>query len=188
VKIDNKLNLIIPVYDEDMKTIVAYVHSTPIDAGVWDKYWEPMSIAFTRIMAGGHGAVGGPRIADKMLRKVAQELGVWEGIGGVENGLIEEIKRRTLVLAPRESGGWEQLPFHEACKTILCQEDGEEIQGALVFFTLVSWGNRRGARKQMLEIAMELWGARVESLSYTEFRDSLPTLIVTANTGVTAAA
>lgn len=188
MRLDNKLNLIIPVYDDDMKNVVAHVHSTPISADVWDKYWEPMSIAFTRIMAGGHGSVGGPRIADKMLRKVAQELGVWEGMAGVENGLVEEIRRLTMVLAPAKTGGWSQIPFHEARKTILNPEDSAEIEGALIFFSLVSWGNRRGVRKQMLDIAMELWGARVESLSFTDFRDSLPTSTATASTGATAAA
>lgn len=188
MKIDKKLNLVIPVYGEDEKTPRVYVHSTPVDTDIWEKYWEPVSLAFTRIMEGGHGRIGGPRIADKMLRKVSMELGVWDTPEGVERGLVAEIHRRTLVLAPGNKG-WETVPFEEARKRgILDPQDAAEIEGALCFFCLVSLMHRRTIRREMLDIAMQLWGAQIESLGSTEFTNSLPTSIAGASTGVTAAA
>lgn len=188
MRIDKKLNLVIPVYGDDEKTPRVYVHSTPVGTDIWEKYWEPVSLAFTRVMTGGHGSVGGPRIADKMLRKVAMELGVWDTPDGVERGLIAEIHRLTLVLAPADKG-WETIPFDEAKKrAVLSPEDAAEIEGALCFFCLIYLMHRKSIRQQMLEVAMQLWGAQIESLGSTEFTNSLPTSTEGASTGATVAA
>lgn len=187
MKIDKRLHLIIPVYGEDGKVPRMYAHSTPVGYDIWEKYWEPLSVTFTRVMGGGHGIMGGPRIADKMLRKTATELGVWDGPEGVQSGLVAEIHRLTNVLAPGKNG-WETIPFDEAKKGRLEAEDAAEIEGCLVFFTLIVLVNRRTVRRQMLEAAMELWGARIESLNCTEFTTSLATSTEDANSGATAAA
>lgn len=188
VKIDKKLNLVIPVAEEDdEKKIKAYVHSTPVSSEVWEKYWNPMGVAFTRIMTAGHGRVSGPRIADKMLRQVATEMDMWEGPTGVNAGLISEIHRLTNVLSIGKNG-WEMIPFYEARKTILDSEEAAEIEAAIIFFTLVWYGHRRNIRKQMLVISMNLWGAQIESSSCTEYMTSLQKSTARESSGATAAA
>ena len=39
MKIDKKLNLIVPVYGDDEKTIRCYVHSTPISRETFERYF-----------------------------------------------------------------------------------------------------------------------------------------------------
>lgn len=187
MKIDRHLNLVIPILDEAGKP-VAYVHSTPLATRIWDMYWEPLSMAFTRIMTQGHGSVGGPRIADKMLQRVATELGVWDTPAGVKLGVVAEIERSTSLLQVG-ARGWEMVPFFDAKKSKLIEEDDvAEIEAALVFFTLVWFGHRKQVRGQMLEIAMSLWGAQIESSSCTEFLSSLTTLTQAAASGEKTAA
>lgn len=186
MRIDKKLNLIIPITDENDNT-VAYVHSTPISSDVFDTYFLPIAKAFSSIYSEGLGFAGGPRIADKMLRKVSQELGVWEGPTGVQNGLIAEIHRLTNVLAVGKNG-WEMLPYHVAKKTVLNADDAAEIDAALVFFGLGSVMFRRAQVADLVGGAMKLWGAQIESLSCTEYMNSLRTSTAGASSGVMAVA
>lgn len=187
MRIDKKLNLVVPIYDEEGKVPRFYVHSTPVGTDIWEKYWEPISLAFTRVMGGGHGIMGGPRIADKMLCKVAKDMGLWDGPEGIERGLMAEIYRLTNVVAPRDKG-WETIPYEEAKRTLIEPEDANEIEGALVFFTLISLMNRRTIRREMLDSAMGLWGAQIVLWDCTAFINSLAISTGSENSGATVGA
>src|SRR5271154_5947554 len=111
MRLDRKLNLIIPIVRDDKSNI--FVHSTPLSSEVFDTYFLVIAKTFSAIYAEGLGIIAGPRVADKMLRKVAKDMGVWDTKGGVQDGLIAEMHRLTNVVCAGKRG-WEALPFADA--------------------------------------------------------------------------
>jgi hypothetical protein len=185
MRIDRKLNLVIPIVRSDGVEI--YTHSTPIGADIFDKYFLVIAKTFTAIYTEGLGAIGGPRIADKMLKRVAEQLGVWDTPDGVERGLVNEMRRLTNVVFPGNRG-WDSLMFDDAVKNGAMDEaDAVEVLASLTFFTVASCMHKRGDLQAVLSGGMSIWGARIESSSCTEFMRSLPTSIVAASSGGKAA-
>lgn len=183
MRIDKRLYLIIPVTRADGSEI--FVHSSPISSDLFDKYYLPIAKTFSAMYSQGLGALAGPRIADKLLRQMSQDLGVWDTQDGVQNGLLAEIHRLTNVLMPGKQG-WVTVPFYDAKRQKqLDAEDCAEVEAAVVFFIVASAMHHRSHLLGLLEGAMSLWGAEVKSLTCTEFRNSLPTSTKGASTGET---
>ena len=183
MKLDRQLNLVIPIYGEDEKTVLCHVHSTPISREVFERYFVPIGQTFSQIFSLGFGQAGGPRVAMLLLKRIAQKMEVWEGPEGVEAGLVAEIRRLTVVLALID-GAWRQVPLHVAVERgILDEEDRGEVENAIVFFIAVSAMLRRKERREMLDEALNLWGARTSSSTSTEFAASLPTSTATGSSG-----
>lgn len=179
VKIDRKLNLVVPI-ESDGKII--YVHSMPVSKQVFESNFLVMAKTFSRIHSEGLGAIGGPRIAAFMLKQVATDMGE-EAAEAVEKGLMNEIRRLTNVVMIGASG-WETVPFVEAvAKKLISEEDVAEVENAMVFFTVASAMYRREQRQVMLTGAARLWGAQIESLNCTEFATSLRTLTQVESSG-----
>lgn len=186
LKIDRKLNLVLPVDRTAGGTI--YVYSIPISAETFEAYASVIALAWSRLTGGGYTLASGMRIAKIILKKAAVEQGVWEGPDGVENGLIVEMHRLTSVLAPVDRG-WSTLQLDDAIKMgVIEAEDVEEVQNVLVFFTLAYSMVRKTHRQAMLESALNVWDARVVSSSITEFVGGLPTSTPAASTGEKAPA
>lgn len=186
MRVSRSLHLVIPVTRADGTEI--YVHSTPISADVFETHFLVLSKTFAAIYGEGLGAIAGPRVANKLLKKIAKDLGTWDGPGGVERSLMAEIRRLTNVLAPGQRG-WETYPFDDAVtKGVLDREDGDEIEAAASFFTVASCMHRRADLKEILDGSMKLWGARTESLNCSEFMSSLQTSTAGASSGVRAVA
>jgi len=112
VNLNKKLNLVIPVERDGG---LVYVHSMPISREVFERYFMTIAKTFGRIMVEGLARTS-PRIAMLMLRKTAQDDGNWTGTGGVELGLVSEIRRLTSVLLPIQTGGWGQISWHDAVR------------------------------------------------------------------------
>lgn len=208
MKIDKRLNLIVPVYgdpvpvvdekgapvlgeDRQPKTttpVVAHVHSTPISEEMVDRYFMVLGQTYAAIFSRGLGIAGGPAIAMRLLRQIAMETGVWEdhdGQVGVKNGLVEEIRRLTSVVVPGPAGsGWQQVPLQVAVDGgSLSSEDRTEVENAIAFFIAASAVLNRSMRRPMLEAAAELWGAHVSSSTSTELVSSLGTSTATGSSG-----
>lgn len=190
MKIDRRLNLVIPIEDEDGK--LCFAHSTPISAETFDVYFREISKTFSQLYADGLGMLGGPRVADKMLREIAKEMGTWADDPakkriGVERGLMAEIRRLTNILAPGEKG-WELTQLDLAVKDeIISPADAQEIEAAACFFTVCSASHRRATLKDLVDVPLQLLGAQSTYSSCTEFRSSLPTLTADENSGAAAA-
>lgn len=186
MKLNRALNLVIQVERDDGVTV--YVHAQPIGREVFETYALPLAKTFAAIVAQGLGTVAGPRVAALVLKEIAAEMGRWEGPGGVEQGLMPEIRRLANVVAPGEKG-WTTLPLEDALRAeMLGEDDASEVLNALVFFTLSSRMNRRADLPAVLSAMELLWGAQTSSLDCTAFANSLPTSKETANSGATAAA
>ncbi len=207
MKIDKRLNLIVPIYGDAVAVldakgapvfddqrqpkmttpVVAHVHSQPLSEEVVDLHFMTLAQTYSAIFSRGLGMVGGPAIAMRLLRTIAMENGVWEdsnGQVGVKNGLVEEIRRLTTVVVPNPTGGWQQVPLQVAVDGgNLSTEDRTEVENAIVFFIAASAVLNRSMRRPMLEAAAELWGAHVSSSTSTELASSLGTSTVTGSSG-----
>ena len=181
LRIDRKLNLVIPIDRDDGARI--YIHSTPISLAVFEAHYLVMAKTFAAIYNEGLGVTAGPRVAAMTMKKIAENLGVWAGEGGVESSLVNEMKRLTNVLAPG-ANGWDTVPYSEAVKRgIIDEDEASEVENALAFFTVAYRLHRKTEREAILNGASRLWGGEISSLPFTEFRNSLPTSTPAANTG-----
>jgi hypothetical protein len=182
MRIDKRLNLIIPVETENGRF---YVHSTPLSRDVFERYFLVISKTFAAIHAEGLGSFGGPRVAYLMLKKIAIDSGCWEGLGGVENGLLSEIKRLSTVIAPTESG-YRQMPIESAINGELFNDDDvDDIMGYAVFFICVSAMHKRELVAGTMAIVNSLWSTETSLLSCMEYLNLLPTSIAIDNSGET---
>ena len=191
--INKKLNLVVPLYfdveDPDEKPY-AYVHSRPIDAEVFDKYFRVLRATWSQINTDGDLRYGGAQMAFRYLRVIAEAMpsktpGVnfWEAPDGVEAGLVKEMLQRTNVLCIG-ANGWETVTFKTALdQSRITAEEAGEVQAALTFFTLASVMNRRSVAQMILTMCLRPWGASVTSLNATEYRNTLPTSTADENTG-----
>jgi hypothetical protein len=189
MRIDKRLHLVIPIYaDEEGGDIVAHVHSSPISEAVIDRYFMVLGQTYSAIFSQGLGLAGGPPHAMRVLKAIATERGKWHddsktGEVGVENGLVEEMRRLTMVEAMKD-GKWVDMPLAVAvAQGVLSPDDKTEVENAIAFFTAASATLGRAQRAGMLRAAAELWGAEISSLSFTEWRSSLKTSTPAGNTG-----
>jgi hypothetical protein len=171
VKIDRRLNLVIPIEREDEPTI--YVHSMPLSREVFERYFLVISKAFSAIYAEGLSIIAGPRIAAMLIRKIAEDAGV---LDDVTQGLLMEIKRLTNVMALTPEG-WTMTPLQNAeDRGLLDEDEVSEVEGVICFFMLASAMHKKAELRGILEKAASLWGAELSSLSAMEHVKSLPTL------------
>jgi hypothetical protein len=185
VTIDRNVNLVIPIYGDDGDTVVAWVHSVPIGREVFDAYYRVIGRVYAAIHGDSIDALGptaGPKMAALLLRDEARRMGVWEGPAGVENGLVNEIKRLTNVAAPGPKG-WETMPYGDAIRLKkIDPDDAGEVDNAIVFFTVGWWVYPKSKRSLALTGAARLWSGHSTSLSVTEFAAGSPTSTPVENT------
>lgn len=177
MKIDDNLNIVLPLV-EGTPDIDAF-HS-PIDRPVFEANYR--LLAATRAALGSKGShyqlITGPQIAAMTLReegrKDAVENGDPKGDGGAA-AFIAELKRRTLVLCPSESG-WERLPVDTAIsRDMIDAEDWEDGLSHLVFFTCHWWLAKKSERPTIREAMGDLLGMSFTSSNATAYCDSSPT-------------
>lgn len=108
MKINEKLHLVMPVYDEDGKTC-AWVHSAPVSREVFEAHFLLISKTFSAIHAEGLGDIAGPRVAGLIMKRIAERGKDEEA----EASLRNEIRRLTNV-SMRTKTGWDMVPFQEA--------------------------------------------------------------------------
>lgn len=197
MRISRDLSLVVPVTDGTVETevdgqkvvednIVAYVYAMPVSQEVFEVHYRVLAKTFNDIYSGGLSITAGPRVAALLLKDIAVSMGRWEGPGGVEQGLMQEIRRLASVVVPGPAG-WDTVTFQEAVqKSILSTDDVSEVENALTFFTVASRMHLRAERATVLNGAANLWGAQISSLSFTEFLNSLQTSTRAASTGARA--
>jgi hypothetical protein len=190
MRISKQLNLVVPLNRGDEPKV--YVHATPISVETFETFYSVIAKTFTQIYSGGYGTIGGPRVADKVMRDVAIRDGVWEtkdAIPGVKDGLIGEIRRRANVLAMTPKGEWEQVPYDSARSNgLLDQDEVLFLEGTLCFFTVLWWMHTPDQRLLMLQSATSLLDARIESSTCTDYRNYLSTSTTVGNSGAKVAA
>jgi hypothetical protein len=183
LQIDRKLNLVIPLRREDAG-ITIYVHSMPISRVIFEENFLLISRAFSMMHAAGLGQFAGPRVAAMIIKRVAVELGTWEGDGGVGNALMNEIRRLTNVIVPIEGQGWQTKPFQDAISAgFLSEDEVSEVENAICFFTLASVMHLRRQVAGILALGEDLWETSTTLLNVTEYKNSLLTTKPEDNSG-----
>ena len=177
VTIDKELNIVFPIREEK-----AWVHAMPISYDVYRSYFLPISRTY-EVIHGNNLHMTGPRIAALTLEKVSIDSGVWSGPDGVQNGLMNEIKRLANVLMPVATGGWEMVPLQSAILNgTLTKREVSEIEGRIVFFTVVSATQLMEKQESHLAL-MWPYDVRTTLLNVTEYQASLQTSTTSENTG-----
>jgi hypothetical protein len=182
MRLDARLNLVIPVTQDDGTTI--FIHSAPISREVFETYFLVISKTFSEIYTEGLNIVAGPRVAKMMLRKVATQMGdgVWED---VQFGLIQEIRRLTNIAVPG-ANGWTQLPFHLALERRLLDEEAAwEAENTIVFFTVSYLMHKRPVMAAVMQRMNDLWGMQTTSSNVTAYIGSLTTSTAPESSGET---
>lgn len=180
MKIDNKLNLIVPVDTAEGEETTIYFHHTPILKETFNRYHFAMAAAFNKLLS-NNLQVMGPKIAALTLEEVSKDLDQWRDnldrkFIGIENGLIGEIKRLTNVIAYTPQG-WQPIPVADAIsRSMVEEEDWQEASQRIVFFTLVSNMVTKKIRAALLEIMHESWNTQCASSSCSAWASSLPML------------
>ena len=189
MRIDKRLHLVIPIYEDDEGTkIVGWVHSTPLAENIVDRYFMILGQTYSAIFSQGLGMAAGPGHALRVLRHIATTQNIWGDNPttkeiGVERGLVEEMRRLTMVAA-EANGKWTQLPLGVALdQKVISAEDKAEVENAIVFFTVAYATLNRAQRLEMVMAAADLWGARITSSDFTEWMSSLKTSTGTASSG-----
>lgn len=167
-RINNRLNVVIPV---DFAQGSGWVHCVPVSRDVFEQYFDVFARALTDTYASGAQLMSA-RIAYLQLRRTAQRMGVWDTEGGVEKGLLPEIRRLTNIIIP----GQPAMMMGKALRDgVINEEDVDELMGPVIFFTLAYWVNRKQDLPEILQVVGRVWGLQTTSLNCTEYADSLPT-------------
>jgi hypothetical protein len=163
MKLDKNLNIVQPI-ETDTGTV--YVHSSPIRRETFKEFFLPLSKTLNAIYAEGLRTITGPRIAGLMLREIGGE-----GI----TPLLNEIYRLTNVSALTPDG-WQSVGLADAvAQKYLTEDEVEEAEGFIVFFTCVWHVHRKAEISTMLQPLQAVWDVETTLLSATEYRASLPT-------------
>lgn len=180
---DKSLNLVIPVERDDGTTV--YVHSTPLSRETFDKFFLVIAKTFSAIYTQGLGPIAGPRVAAKMLKSVAADMGDKQA-ALVESELMSEMRRLSNVIAPSDRG-WAPVPLHEAiARGLMDANDADEVENAVAFFMLASAMHKKKDAQAVLTEASKLWSAQITSSNSTAFAASLPTSTPAGSTGARA--
>lgn len=181
--LNKRLNLVVPLQLGDGKQV--FVHSTPITRETFEVYFLIMGKTLSAIYRNNLSVNFGPRMAAMMLQKEAEEAGEWEG---VRTGLMMDIRQRSNLVMPTDKG-WTTVPLQDAIdRHVLDADEVSEVEGQIVFFTLVSAIHQKRDVPRILEAATEFYGSQLTLSDCTAFVRSLPISTATDSTGETAKA
>lgn len=171
--INHNLNLVMTVErGEDEPPL--YVHSVPVSNEVFETYWRVLNQTYVEMAA--TSLQTGIKIAALALRNIAQEQGIWTKMGeqpGVQNGLVEEMRRLTNVVVPTDNG-WSTLPLSVAVKQgHVDAETAKEVDNITTFFTVAWHMFPRLKREAFLKDVLKSWDVQTTSLDCTEYANSL---------------
>jgi hypothetical protein len=180
MRIDQNLNLVLPVRTDEDGNGTAFAVHTPISREVFEANFRLLSLAKTELFSKGnaHAFGNGPTIAALTVRdeglRDAEERGEEDGKKRIE-ALFSEIRRLTLIVGPAKEG-YVSLPVDAALSSgLLESEEWEDAESALVFFTLVFALSKRARWSQAKEGCASILGGKMASLNATEYAASLRT-------------
>jgi hypothetical protein len=177
MKIDDSLNLVLPVREDEL-----YVYHTPISKEVFEINYKALAAVKGELASKGtaYQMLSGPSIAalalkDEIRKSFADQMDA-SGADRVIGAFFAELRRLSMVLVAG-ANGYEMKPVDVAIKSgALDAEDWEEVESSLVFFTCHYWLTKRAQRAALANAAASLLQGFVTSLSVSELADSLPKL------------
>lgn len=172
MKIDKKLNIIIPIERSDVdgkSKVDAYIYSIPLSLAAFNLNCELIGRTFTKIMTGGLGTIAGARMTMNVMQEIATKSNAEESYTNFKTEL-----HRLSTYASMSGDGWKQLPIAEAIsKKLLDEDEVSEVENALAFFMVASAMYKKSENRTVLLGLSSIWDALPTLSSFTEFLASL---------------
>ena len=189
MKIDRKLNLVIPIERGDGTKL--WVHATPIRRELFEKYYLVLAKTFSTLSHNGLDPRSGPTVAALVLRDVATatardiDSNWWdgdEGVGG-KTGLLAEVVRLCNCLVGTQDG-WKTTPLQDALDSgLISGDEKSEVMNLLTFFTVSSLVAPKQDRPILVNGMVVIYRLESTFLGFTEWTNSCKTRTQDANTG-----
>jgi hypothetical protein len=179
VTINRRLNLVSKI-ESGRGTL--HVFAVPVARSVFDDNFMIMCRAYAEIYRNSLGVIAGPKAAARLIKQEANNLG--ESAKG--DLLLEEIRRMTNVLLPaiNGGGGYSMIDYGVAIRQgLIGEDDVDDIEAALCFFTLASRVGPHFQLDAILEGLRLFWRAETTLSTLTEYMRSLPTSMTGDATG-----
>ena len=164
MKIDENLNLVLPL--GDLK-----IYHSPISRAVFEANYKAIGATKAELASKGiyYEMGSGPRIATlTFMDAIRADSDESKGVA-----FLAELKRLSMVLAPSASG-WDMIPVDTAiARGLFDSEDWQEVESALVFFTVhQSLAKKSDRQSVMIALSSLLLGSST-SCSCLEFAATL---------------
>ena len=181
MKINENLDIVLDIrQNEDGKPTLRVFH-VPISRDVFELNYRILSATFSEVWAPGsfHAMSVGPRISSMVLKDVARRQSeasdeTPDDRTNPAASFLSEIKRLSMILCPTPSG-WEKIPVQSAIsKGIIDEEEWQEVESVLVFFTCAFHLAKRSERESRMKILLGLLKGQPASSLSMESTDSLP--------------
>jgi hypothetical protein len=171
--LDKRLNLVLEVERDDKS--ICYIHSAPISRNLWKTHYTFLSMSINSLYADGFPPSTCARIIYNRMLEIAEQQK--DRFGNLSKTLFPEIWRLTNVLVPTDQG-FDTVSFYDAMRDpkILDQDNVEEVQNFICFFTAASWvhGLSRKEREAFQQLMTKGFGVQITSLPVTEYKSSIP--------------
>lgn len=175
MNLNSALNFVIPLKTAEDGEPLVWAYHTPISSEIFQTNYRIIAETNARIWGKGlkYAATAGARIAALTLRDVARADAEEYGLEDAGPGFLAEVKRLTIVLAPSE-GGFAPIPVDLALgRKIVEQADWDEVESAIVFFTVGYAMAKRAGRAAFSELISSQIGGSITSSPPMEFAASL---------------
>ena len=177
MRIDDNLNLVLPVREDDNGNGLAWAIHSPISREAFEASFRILSLARTEIFSKGTAyAFGtGPNVATLVLKDEGRRDGEQRGETDPEKAaksFLMEIRRLTMIVAP-SSEGFRPVPVDSAIASgLISREEWEDAESALVFFTLTFCLAKRTKWAMAKKATAEILGGQMVSSTPTEWAAS----------------
>lgn len=180
MRIDDNLNLVLPVREDENGNGLAWAVHTPISREAFEASFRVLSLARTEIFSRGTAyAFGtGPNVATLVLKEEGRRDGELRGEPDPEKAsrsLLAEIRRLTMIVAPSPEG-FRPVPVDSAIASgLISPEEWEDAENSLVFFTLTFCLAKRTKWAMAKKATAEILGGQMVSSTPTEWAASCRT-------------
>lgn len=185
VTINQALNLVIPLNDER-----SFVHCPPMTREAFASCWSLLAKTWSRLEGDNLCITAGAAVAAYALADIArQDDPESPGSDAAYRSFMAELRRNASYIGPMEEDGFGPVPLATALKKgWINDDDQDEIDNALVFFTLGSRLLSKERRSLIFSLMSSLRGVGASSLNATEYAASKQNSTQDAPTGATAEA
>lgn len=182
VTINPALNLVVPLNDKR-----SFVHCPPMTREAFASCWSLLAKTWSRLEGDNLGITAGAAVAAFALADIARQDGPESE--AAYRSFMAELRRNASYIGPMEEDGFGPVPLATALKKgWINDDDQDEIDNALVFFTLGSRLLPKERRSLIFALMSSLRGVDASSLSATEYAASKQNSTQDAPTGATAEA
>lgn len=185
MKIDKKLNIIIPIERSDdtgKAKVDAYIYALPLSLAAFNINCDLIGRAYTKIMTGGLGTIAGTRMTMNVMREIATKSNSEESFTNFQTEL-----RRLSEYASMSPDGWKKIPLAEAIeKKLLDEDEASEVENALAFFMVASAMYKKSENRTVMLGLASILDAFPTSSNFSEFLNSLKISTATETSSKTA--